>query len=151
MGVATLPPSFLPPENCHFRSKNEIFYTFLHTTVWPEWWLWVQRIIPMVHKEFYGALEKMNSYYLGPRYIKYILWVAKIMSGAKSLLWEHFFLPKKLFFIWNLWSYRSFSAPAIIFLTNRNIYSGYFLREENRCLSFDWSNQDCCHYSAIKQ
>ena len=31
--VATLPPSFPPSENCHFRSKNEIFYTFLHTTV----------------------------------------------------------------------------------------------------------------------
>ena len=33
VGVATLPPSFFPPENCHFRSENKIFYTFLHTTV----------------------------------------------------------------------------------------------------------------------
>ena len=23
-----------PPENCHFRVKNEIFYSFLHTTVY---------------------------------------------------------------------------------------------------------------------
>ena len=32
----SLPPSLphsYPPENCHFRSKSEIFYTFLHTTV----------------------------------------------------------------------------------------------------------------------
>ena len=33
VGVATLPYS-RPPENCHFRPKNEIFYTFLHTTVY---------------------------------------------------------------------------------------------------------------------
>ena len=26
-------PHSCPPENCHFRSKNEIFYTFLHTIV----------------------------------------------------------------------------------------------------------------------
>ena len=33
VGVATLPHS-RPPAYCHFRSKNEIFHTFLHTTVY---------------------------------------------------------------------------------------------------------------------
>ena len=33
VGVATLPLSF-PPWYCHFRSKNEIFYTFLHTILY---------------------------------------------------------------------------------------------------------------------
>ena len=32
VGVATLFHS-RPPENCRFRSKNEIFYTFLHNTM----------------------------------------------------------------------------------------------------------------------
>ena len=43
MGVTTLPPSFPPSENCQFRSKNEIFYTFLHTTVVDIVKVWILR------------------------------------------------------------------------------------------------------------
>ena len=39
VGVADLTPSFLFYEkNCHFRSKNEIFNTFLHMTVANLYW-----------------------------------------------------------------------------------------------------------------
>ena len=54
-------PHSCPSENCHFKSKNEIFYTFLHTTVLVSFSLGSKEGINILQNKLFSCILHKSS------------------------------------------------------------------------------------------